>query len=252
MNEKSPSIITGACKRCLFVDLPATEYHEALALQQEIVAARHAGTIEWDVILVLEHPPVFTIGRNGASSNLTVSQPFLKKRGIPFVRIERGGDITYHGPGQVVGYPILKLDGVRLTIKDYIWHLEEVMIRVAVDFGVRAERNRRNHGIWVKARKMGSTGIAVRRNITFHGFALNANIDLAPFDWIHPCGLSGVKMTSLENELHDPVDMSALRQRIQYHLESIFELDPVPVTLPQLRRLWSHEIGAETAVENKP
>lgn len=251
MNEKKISINTKMCKQCLYLDLPVTEYHEALALQREIVAARHAGTLESDVILVLEHPSVFTIGRNGALSNLTVSESFLKKRGIPLVRIERGGDITYHGPGQVVGYPILKLDGVRLTVRDYIWSLEEAMIRVAADFGVLAERNKRNRGVWVKACKLGSIGITVRRSITFHGLALNANPDLAPFEWIHPCGLSGVKMTSLENELHSPVDMVVLKKRLRYHLESLLELDPVSITLPQLRQLCFDGIGAETAVENR-
>ncbi len=234
---------------CYYLALPVTGYHEALMLQRRIVAARHAGTIEIDILLVLEHNPVFTIGRNVTTDHLVVGESFLRKKGVPLVRIERGGDITYHGPGQLVGYPIIKLDSLHLSIRDYMSLLEEVMIRVAADFGIVAGRDPKNRGVFVNARKLGSTGIAVRRNIAFHGFALNVSTNLAPFDWIQPCGLVGVRMTSLEMELGETVDLSAVRRRVRYQMESLFGLNPAPISLTRLRRLLSGGTRSQTAVE---
>lgn len=222
---------------CFYLDLPITRYHDTLLLQRRIIAARHTGTIDFDSILILEHFPIFTIGRNANTDHLVVNESFLRKKDIPLVRIERGGDITYHGPGQVVGYPIIKLDRLHLAIKDYISLLEAVMIKVAADLGVKAGRNSKNRGVFVNTRKLGSIGIAVRRNIAFHGFALNVSTDLDPFDWIQPCGLVGVKMTSLEAELGSPVDSAAVRKRVRYWMASLLGLNLTPIRLSRLRRL---------------
>ncbi len=168
-----------------------------LHLQHRLVSARHAGTLSTDLILLLQHEPVFTLGHNGGRENLNVSENILRKKGIQVVQTKRGGNITYHGPGQVIAYPIIDLRARRLRVTEYVWMLEEAMIQTAAAHGVNARRNPRNHGIWVGEKKLGSVGIAVRHGITYHGLALNVTLSLEPFSWITPCGLTGVAMTSL-------------------------------------------------------
>ena len=135
--------------------------------------------------------------------------------------MERGGDSTYHGPGQMVVYPILDLDRQRLGITELVFMLEEVMIRVSKNIGVQAVRNPRNRGVWVGDRKLGSIGLAVRKGISFHGMALNVNLSLTPFEWIHPCGLANVSMTSLERELSEKPSMQVVRKLTRQHLGDV-------------------------------
>ena len=207
--------------KCLAVELPVTDYREIHRLQLDMVTARHTGVLDRDVVFILEHPPVFTIGRHGSTDHLIVENDFLKQKNIPVIRIERGGEITYHGPGQLVGYPIIDLKAGRISVKAHMNALEEIMILTAADFGVKAARSLINPGIWVDDRKLGSIGVAVRHGITFHGFALNVNLSLEPFAWVNPCGLEGVRMTSLEKEKKVPVAMKAVRKRIWYHLAEV-------------------------------
>jgi len=150
-----------------------------------------------DLLLFLEHPAVFTLGRRGGLDNLLVSEAFLQESGIPVIQVERGGVITYHGPGQMVVYPIMNLHARRIGVKDFVAAMEEAMLQTAGAFNIAAQRNPINSGIWVGHRKMGSIGIALRKGISFHGLALNVNLDLTPFSWIQPCGLQGVSMTSM-------------------------------------------------------
>lgn len=208
-------------RKCLAVELPVTDYREIHRLQLELVAARHAGVLDCDVVFILEHSPVFTIGRHGSTDHLIVENDFLEQKNIPVIRIERGGEITYHGPGQLVGYPIIDLKTAGISVKAHMNTLEEVMIRTAVDFDVKATRSSINPGIWVDDRKLGSIGVAVRHGITFHGFALNVNLSLEPFAWVNPCGLEGVRMTSLEKEKNAPVSMTAVRKRVWNHLAQV-------------------------------
>ncbi len=179
-------------KTWLCVELPVTDYREAWDLQTGLVAARNSGVLASDVLLLLEHAPVFTLGRRGGLENLTVSEEFLKEAGVPVVHVERGGNITYHGPGQLVGYPILDLHASGLTVSDYVERLEEIMIRTAAHWGVAAGRNPINRGVWVGNSKLGSIGVAIRHGISFHGFAFNVSLSLEPFGWINPCGLRGI------------------------------------------------------------
>jgi lipoate-protein ligase B len=222
-------------KRWLCIDIPAMGYGEAWNLQGRLVAARKDKTIDTDVILFLEHPPVFTLGNRGGLNNLTVSESFLEKAGIPVIQVERGGDITFHGPGQLVVYPIIDLRGARLTVVDYIENLEQVMIKAAADWGINAVRHPMNRGVWVGNNKLGSVGIAIRRGIAFHGMALNVNLSLRPFGWINPCGLQDTRMTSMERELSRKVLMNQLRQRVKYHLKAVFEVDLVMTGLWELQ-----------------
>ena len=213
----------------LLCELGRIEYRRALALQRNIVAAKNQGRIEEDLLLMLEHPPVFTLGRRGGKENLTVSEAFLKERKIPVVQIERGGNITYHGPGQLVLYPICALSRRQLSVTGFVENLEGVMMRIAAEFGVHGARDGRNRGIWVKDAKLGSIGINIRHGVSFHGLALNVSTDLAPFSWIHPCGLTGVSMTSLRVEAGPSVTMEKARNAARRHFDAVFgvRLEPI-------------------------
>jgi lipoate-protein ligase B len=219
------------------LELPLTSYVEAQALQISCVAARREGRLAADLFILLEHPPVFTLGRNGGRENLTVSDPFLKEAGVAVAASERGGNITYHGPGQIVGYPIMDLHAARLGVADFVRNLEAVMLQVAENFSVSAERNQRNSGVWVGARKLGSIGLCLRRGVTFHGFALNANNSLEPFNWINPCGLADVRMTSLKQERGQGIPMTALRQAVCTAMETVFQIDLVPIAFDRLKAI---------------
>ncbi len=220
-----------------FLELPLTPYEEAQALQVDCVAARRDGRLAQDLFILLEHPPVFTLGRNGGRENLTVSDAFLEQAGVAVIASERGGNITYHGPGQMVGYPVIDLQAARLRVADYVWALEEVMLRVAAAFDIAAERNARNNGIWVGSRKLGSIGLCLRRGVSFHGFALNAINGLEPFDWINPCGLTDVAMTSLQREQGQAMSMGALRRATRAAMADVFQIELRPITGDRLRTL---------------
>ncbi len=212
-------------KSWLCADLALMDYQKVRDLQLRLVTARECRSIVPDILLLMEHEPVFTLGRRGGRENLMVSELFLEEARIPIVHAERGGDITFHGPGQLVGYPILDLRASKLTVTGYVEKLEEIMIRTAAHWGVHATRNRLNHGIWVEGRKLGSLGIAIRRGIAFHGFALNVNVSLEPFGWINPCGLQGVKMTSLEQQIACKASMKEVREQMKCNIEEVFDVD---------------------------
>lgn len=222
---------------CLYIDLPLTEYRKAWELQQHIVGAKAAGTLAKDVILVLEHAPVYTLGRRGGIENLCVSRERLDQEGIDVVQIERGGDITYHGPGQLVAYPLLDIRRARMGVTDLVAILETVMIKTAAVFGVEAERNPLNRGVWVGQAKLGSIGIAVRKDISFHGMALNVNLDLTLFSWINPCGLKDVAMTSLKETTGKAIDMQAARNALRENMQSAIGMRFEPMDLESLEAL---------------
>ncbi|CAB5156714.1 Octanoate-[acyl-carrier-protein]-protein-N-octanoyltransferase (EC [Olavius algarvensis associated proteobacterium Delta 3] len=228
MNPKS--------REWLFCDLPEVDYNDALAMQRSIVTARNNGRLTEDVMLMLEHPPVYTLGRRGGMENLTVSEDFLAEKNIPVVQIERGGNITYHGPGQLVIYPIVDLKQLNLSVTDFVEKLEEVMLRVAAEWHIPAERNDRNRGVWVGLNKLGSIGINIRHGVTFHGLALNGAVDLTPFEWIKPCGLSDVGMTSMQRESDVPVDMLDVRASSRRQVEDVFGIRLKTMTRNELVR----------------
>ncbi|MBU1570757.1 MAG: lipoyl(octanoyl) transferase LipB, partial [Proteobacteria bacterium] len=183
------------------------------------------GLLDQDVFLILEHAPVFTLGLRGGKDHLKVPEAFLASRNIPLVHIERGGDITYHGPGQLVVYPIVNLKTGRWRVISFVEILEELMLLIARDWGIQAERRPLNRGIWVGQNKLGSVGIAVRRSVSFHGLALNVNTDLEPFQWIDPCGLTGVAVTSLQQLKHREIPLSTVRERARTHIRTLFNKD---------------------------
>jgi lipoyl(octanoyl) transferase len=190
-------------------------YAEALHIQQQVVAARKQNAIA-DTLLLLEHPPVLTLGRNSNRSNILASDDLLRQRGVELHEINRGGDVTYHGPGQLVGYPIIDLrgdlpgkKGPHLGPVDFVRLLEEVLIRTCGNFGVLAQRIPKRTGVWtvaggsVQEKKIAAIGVHVSQGVTSHGFALNVTTDLRDFQWIVPCGISDREVTSLELEV-DP------------------------------------------------
>jgi len=210
------------------------EYRRALALQEEIVRLKAAGEISENVLLILEHPPVFTLGYRGGLDNLKVSPQELEKRQIETVATRRGGDITYHGPGQIILYPIITLRGGSWSIPRYIELLEETMLITAQGLGVMGQRSARNHGIWYGAKKMGSVGIAVRRGIAYHGLALNVSPDLTPFSWINPCGLKDLQTTSIAQELGKQTPISKARDKIRQNFGKLFQLQSLQEPPPKL------------------
>lgn len=184
-------------------------------------------------LILVEHTPVFTLGKNGNRSNVLVSDEQLKVLGIEYFHINRGGDITYHGLQQVVGYPIVDLDKFKPDLGWYLRSLEEVIIQVLAEYGLKGERSAGETGVWLDpqdpfvARKICAMGIKCSRWITMHGFALNVNTDLSHFEFIVPCGIQGKTVTSLEKELGKKVDYEEVKQKIKKHFEAIFDCELV-------------------------
>ena len=220
---------------CYAIDLGMMDYNKAWKLQGDIVAARINGIIDKDIILFLEHPTVFTLGRRGGLDHLLVTEEFLKSSGIPIVHVERGGNITFHGPGQLVAYPIVNLKARGIGVVDFVTALEDVMLATVRTWGIAAERNPANRGIWVGNNKMGSIGLAIRKGISFHGLALNINVDLTPFSWIQPCGLQGVCMTSMNQELSAQLSVEDVGTVLKTQFESVLSLSLTSASFSDLQ-----------------
>lgn len=216
---------------CLTIDLGLIGYAEAWSLQKRLVAARKAGAIE-DVLLLCEHPHVITLGRNGKREHLLASQAVLKQKSVEFCATDRGGDITYHGPGQIVGYPILNLSAIRRDVVWYVRMLEEAMIRATAEFELSAERVAGKTGIWVRSgeeeEKLAAIGVHISRWVTSHGFAYNVATDLRYFDLIVPCGIAGRRATSLEKLLGRRVEYQEVAPRLAKYLGDVFGLEMKP------------------------
>ena len=196
-------------------------YADGLDLQARLVKQRQAGEIP-DQLLLLEHDPVFTLGRNARKDNVLLSEEVLRQRGFDVFESGRGGDVTYHGPGQVVGYPIIDLSPDRRDVHRYVRDLEEVMIRCCADYGIDAGRVEGLTGAWVGEDKIGAIGVRIARWVTSHGFALNVSTDLSAFDLIVPCGIRGRGVTSLERLLGRPVPLGDVVSRLAEHLATVF------------------------------
>lgn len=217
-------------------NLGLLEYQVAYDLQTRLVDHRRNQAEGHDIFLVVEHPSVYTLGRRGGREFLMVPESFLAEKNIAIVPIERGGVITYHGPGQLVLYPIIHLKQAGISVAEYVSKLEELMISLAAEVGVEAGRYERNHGVWVGNNKLGSIGIAIRHGVSFHGLALNVNLSLEPFDWINPCGLTGVRMTSLSRETGEDIPLSRIVENVQKHLEIIFPYSFTEISPERLLR----------------
>jgi lipoyl(octanoyl) transferase len=205
-------------------------YGEALELQRSLVDARRAGSIS-DTLLLLQHPPVLTLGvrGDGGRSHVLATPQALATRGIELHETGRGGDITYHGPGQIVGYPILDLKPDRCDVHRYVRDLEEVIIRTAADYGLAAERVAGLTGVWVGREKLAAIGVRISRWITSHGFAVNVSTDLADFDLIIPCGIADRGVTSFDRLLERTVELADVEARLVKHFCNVFSAQELAI-----------------------
>jgi lipoyl(octanoyl) transferase len=188
-------------------DLGRIGYPDALKLQREAVARLQQDRRADEVLYLLEHEHVVTLGRNATTGSLVASKELLALKGVELVETDRGGDVTYHGPGQLVGYPIIALEDGRRDIRRYVHDVEEALIRTLDRFGIDGRRDQANRGVWVEDRKIASVGIRISRWVTMHGFALNVTTDLSFFSLIVPCGIAGCRMTTMQEELGESVSM---------------------------------------------
>jgi lipoate-protein ligase B len=206
------------------IDLGSVDYEKAWDLQHQFWSRRVEEELP-DLLLFLEHPHVITLGRRGNRSHLLASPQVLEEKKIPLFHVERGGDVTYHGPGQMVAYPILDLKNYGYRLIRYIGQLEEVILRVLKDFGIEGGRDPLNRGVWVNGEKIASIGVAIKRWVSFHGFSLNYETDLKYFKLINPCGLEGKEMTTMAKVLGTKISRERLIGEISFHFKEIFEGD---------------------------
>ncbi len=213
----------------LVVELGTLPFAKALELQRATARARISGAVDQDVLLLVEHPPVITLGRSSKPHHLLVTPALLASRGVELFEIERGGDVTFHGAGQLVGYPIIDLKRHKQDLHWYLRQVEEALIRALAPFGIPAERRAGLTGVWTNGRKLASIGVHARDWVTWHGFALNVSTDLSYFDLMVPCGIADVQMTSVAREL--PADSELLhnlgfevRERVAQAFGDVFQL----------------------------
>jgi lipoate-protein ligase B len=212
-------------------------YGEALELQRRLAQARIDKVIDRDLLLLVEHPPVITLGRGFRAGSLSTPREYLAARGVEVFEIERGGDVTFHGPGQLVGYPIFDLNEHRLDLHWFLRRLEEALIVSLAEFGIRGDRRESYTGVWTSGRKIASIGIHVKQWVTWHGFALNVTTDLSYFDLMVPCGIPDVVMTSIHRELMEraPRDLwNRALDSIIAGFSTTFDQRPQAVTLEEL------------------
>jgi lipoyl(octanoyl) transferase len=227
------------------VRLGQVPYEEARNMQRRLESARQAEAVP-DVLLLLEHPPVYTKGRRAQPAELGMGEDWYRMQGIEIAETDRGGAVTYHGPGQLVGYPIVSLRPLGADVKGYVGGLERVMIDSLAKAGVEAQVIPELTGVWTAgprpsadpnpdaARKIGSIGVHVNRGVTTHGFAINVNNDLQPFEWIVPCGIEGVQMTSACRELGDQADMAEFMDVVAARFGSVFAREPLEISPQEL------------------
>jgi lipoate-protein ligase B len=227
---KEPMVDTTR-RRVAVYDLGTTSYAEVHRLQQRLQAQRREGTGQ-DTVLLTEHRPVFTLGRSHPEPNLRVEESTVRQWGIEIVQSERGGDITYHGPGQLVAYGIIDLKPWALGVLDYVKGLEDTAIGVLADWGLRGVRNDAGRGVWIEDRKIASLGLNVRRWVTMHGIALNIDPDMSHWEPINPCGMRDTEMTSMATEVGRQVAFAEVLESFRFHFARVFECDATPVPVP--------------------
>jgi lipoyl(octanoyl) transferase len=208
------------------LDLGLMDYESALRLQSEYLEKRIKGEIE-DTLILVEHPPVLTLGRRGDNANIISSKEELEALGVTCFEVSRGGDVTYHGPGQIVGYPIMDLNFQGKDVKEYVYKLEEVIIRLLKnEFEIAAVREDKKYtGVWVNNEKITAIGVAVKHWVTMHGFAFNVNTNLDHFKWINPCGITDKGVTSLEKILSKKQDFNKIKELVIKYFIEVFEVE---------------------------
>lgn len=209
------------------VNLGQMDYEEALDLQFKLLKKRQDGVID-DTLLIVEHPPVITLGKNAKRENVLFSDEYLKDHHVDLVEINRGGDVTYHGPGQIVGYAIINIKEKKMGIKDFVYKLEQIFIDLLKDkYDIEAERDDINNGVWHKDAKLTAVGLAVKRWVTMHGFAFNVNTNLDFFKLIVPCGIVGREATNVEKITGQTIDIEDVKKQVVDYFSKEFGYDQV-------------------------
>lgn len=222
------------------VKLGKIEYSSALEIQESILAMRQRNQIE-DTLLLLEHPPVLTLGKRGEYGNILLSREELLQRGVKVFEVNRGGDVTYHGPGQLVGYPVVDLKNRNKSIKDYVYKIEDIFISLLrEEYGIEARRDEREYtGVWVGNSKITAIGVAVKKWVTMHGFAFNVNTSLEHFSWINPCGITDRGVTSLQRLAGTELDMESMYELVIKHFCRVFGYETLE--RPKLEEMMKKE-----------
>jgi len=227
-------------RRCLFLQLDTVEYGKAWEIQKAMLEARVSGKGE-DCLILLQHPPTFTYGRRYKESNLIANKEYYESMDFAVYKTDRGGLATYHGPGQLVGYPIIKISTYTKDYYQYLHMLEDVMIRTLIDFGIAARRNEGYTGVWVDIAKIGFIGVRMSFGYAMHGFSLNVNNEVSPFNYITPCGIQGVRVTSLKELLNTSVNIEDICDVLARHYSDVFQIQMVPIE----KEIMSQRIGFE-------
>ena len=231
-------------RNSLLLQFDEIEYGEAWELQKALLDARISGKIA-DCLILLQHPPTFTYGRRYKEDNLIANKEYYEGNGFAIYKTNRGGLATYHGPGQIVGYPIIKISAYTKDYYQYLHMLEEVMIRTLIDFGIVAERNEEYTGVWVNNAKIGFIGVRMVFGYAMHGFSLNVNNDLSPFHYITPCGIQGVRITSAEEVLNTNVDIKKSYDTLANRYSDVFQIQMIPIEIG----IMTQRIGFENICE---
>lgn len=227
--------------KLLVAILGKMDYKEALSIQERLLKLRQQGLIE-DTLLLLEHPPVLTMGVRSNRANILTPEEVLKAQGVNIYEVNRGGDVTYHGPGQIVGYPILDLNKHGRDIPDFFRKIEETFIQLLKEeYGITAGRNSKYPGVWVGDEKITAIGCAVKRWVTMHGFAFNVNTQLEHFLWINPCGITDKGVTSLQKILGYPQDLNKVNEQVARYLCKIFNLQPKIIDKQKLYQITGRD-----------
>jgi lipoyl(octanoyl) transferase len=213
--------------QCYVHDIGRISFEDAYLMQKQAVSRLQQGS-GGECFFLLEHPHVVTNGRNASDDSLLGDPVSLKSKGITFVHTDRGGDVTYHGPGQLVGYPIFRLESGRRDVRKFALDIETALMNALAPYGIACNRHGQYRGVWTRGRKIASIGLRISRWVTSHGFALNVNTDLSYFSFIRPCGISGCEMTSMERELGSAVDMTDVKHNIMRSFSQVFQREMIP------------------------
>jgi len=233
------------CSDCIVIWQGRVPYPQALDLQMQICELKKGG-YDTDVLLLLEHPPTITLGRSGKLNHLLIRQEELKARGIEFQNVDRGGDITFHGPGQLVGYPLLSLRKHERDVREYMRRIEESLIQLLARYGIEAEREAGFTGVWTAKGKIAAMGVHISRWITRHGFALNVNTDLSFYDLIVPCGIADRGVTSIQKHLSREIDLEEVANSYGAEFGRLFNRNMIWMKEGALRaemRSYKNKIG---------
>lgn len=226
--------------RLLVASLDEIDYMEALTMQERLLQLRQQNKVP-DIMLLLQHPPTLTLGTRENRHNIITPEVELARQGVKIYKINRGGDVTYHGPGQIVGYPILNLNGYGKSVRVYVDKLEELFIQLLEEeYGITASRDSQYTGVWIGGEKITAIGCAVKRWVTMHGFAFNVNTNLSHFKWINPCGITDRGVTSLQKILGQPQDMRQVNQQVISHFSRVFNCEPELIDRPSLQEILAY------------